>query len=323
MSVPYSLLVLSIPGSTANTFGAACLRFGVLAVGLVLALAGCSAGGRDERDGAPDIRAGDQVYVSIGDSYAAGYQPQSRRGGSTSQSGFAYQLVAKAAMKGRTLRLINFGCSGETTTQIVDENGCQAAALGPGAPAYPDTPQSEAALDVIKTDPAAIKLVTMVMGGNDVAGCLTAADQQQCIEQAIPTVQRNVSALVAAIRREVGPSVKIVGLTYPDAFLGEYLRGTPAAVELAGKSRELFKNYLNPALKKSYADNGADFVDITALSGAYGPIDQTTTVNPYGVLPLPVARVCRLTFYCQYHDVHPTTSGYSFIADHVLQAAQS
>lgn len=295
----------------------------MVGVGLLLGLTGCASGADIESTGGPTVHPGDQVYVSIGDSYAAGYQPQSAQTGSTTQSGFAYEVVAKAAMKGTVFRLVNFGCSGETTTQIVAENGCQPAALGPGAPAYPDSPQATAALATIKADPSTVKLVTIVMGGNDVLKCLTTAQPQQCIEQAIPIVQRNVSGLVAAIHQAAGPSVKIVGLTYPDSYLGEYVKGTPDAVDLAARSRLLFSRYLNPALKKSYTDNGAEFVDITALSGAYGPIDQTTTVAPYGVLPVPVAKVCRLTFYCQYQDVHPTTEGYSFIADQVLQAAQS
>lgn len=301
------------------------VRVGLVAVVSVLVVAmlgGCTDGGAGGTIPTPSVGADDQLYISIGDSYAAGYQPQSPTLGSTSQNGFAYQVVAKAAMKGTVLRLVNYGCSGETSTQIVSQNGCRSTALGPGAPTYPNTPQATAAVALMKARPSSVTLVTIVMGGNDVQPCLKASNPQSCVEQAIPVVERNVSGLTAAVRSAVGPSAKIVGLTYPDPYLGEYLQRTPAAIRTASMSRLLFKTYLNPALKTAYTRNGAEFVDITAISGAYDSLDQTTTLSPYGTLPTAVAKACQLTFYCQYQDVHPTTAGYALIADRVLAAAK-
>ncbi len=286
---------------------------------LMTVSAGCGQTPLGQGEPTPELRAGDQLYISIGDSYAAGYQPQSLTMGSTSKNGFAYQIVAKAAMDDEVFRLVNFGCAGVTTSQLVGENGCQAAALGPGAPSYPNQPQAAAALAAMRVDPSAVALVTIVVGGNDVAPCLQSAQPQQCVEDALPVVRRNLTALVTEIRRVVGPNARIVGLTYPDAYLGEYVHGTDAAIRIATLSRLLFSNYLNPVLKEVYTANGASFIDITTLTGAFGPLDRTTTLAPYGKLPVPVANVCRYTFYCEYSDVHPTTAGYSFIADQVLK----
>ena len=36
---------------------------------------------------------------------------------------------------------------------------------------------------------------------------------------------------------------------------------------------------------------------------------------PYGRIPVPVAEVCRLTWYCQKGDIHARTNGYRVIAD--------
>ena len=44
--------------------------------------------------------------------------------------------------------------------------------------------------------------------------------------------------------------------------------------------------------------------------GAYRPF-VTTTLQPNGVIPVPVETVCRLTFFCTRMDIHMTTPGYA------------
>jgi hypothetical protein len=55
-------------------------------------------------------------------------------------------------------------------------------------------------------------------------------------------------------------------------------------------------------------------------TGAYGPLTETTTLAPYGVIPVPVARVCELTYYCEFQDIHARTSGYRVIAQLIADA---
>jgi hypothetical protein len=62
------------------------------------------------------------------------------------------------------------------------------------------------------------------------------------------------------------------------------------------------------------------FVDVTKATGAYGSLDEMTTLDPYGTIPVPVAKVCQLTSYCQYGDIHANTSGYRAIAKLVVAA---
>ncbi len=76
-----------------------------------------------------------------------------------------------------------------------------------------------------------------------------------------------------------------------------------------------FKSLINPALKSQYDAAGATFIDVTAATDAYVPFSQTTTLAPYGSVPVAVAKVCELTYYCQFHDIHPHTDGYALIAD--------
>src|SRR5687768_542151 len=58
-------------------------------------------------------------YVSLGDSYAAGYQRFSETSARTTKDGFAYQVVGKAKRRGYALKLKNFGCGGETSVSIL------------------------------------------------------------------------------------------------------------------------------------------------------------------------------------------------------------
>ncbi len=63
-------------------------------------------------------------YVSLGDSYASGYQPTGVGQGRNTRNGFAYQVPAVAERRGHRLKLVNFGCAGATTTSLVSVKGC-------------------------------------------------------------------------------------------------------------------------------------------------------------------------------------------------------
>ena len=80
----------------------------------------------------PGVAAADppqeQYYLSVGDSYATGYQP----GGMTTE-GFANQIVPKARHKGYNLNLVNVGCAGATTTSILVQKGCPKDRLAIGS----------------------------------------------------------------------------------------------------------------------------------------------------------------------------------------------
>jgi lysophospholipase L1-like esterase len=260
-------------------------------------------------------KAAQKLYVSLGDSYAAGYQPTGVGVGATTTNGFAYQLPAAAKSRGYRLKLVNFGCGGATTTSILNQIGCAPTSLGPGGTAYATTTQAAAATAFVKAHRKQVGLITVSIGGNDVTSCAKAEDPIPCVGAAVAGIKQNVSALTQQLRAAAGPKVPIVGITYPDVILGAWLKGTDAAQNLARLSVVAFQSLINPALKDSYASGRAGFVDVTAATGAYGPLDQTTSLDPYGVIPVPVAKVCELTYYCEFGDIHARTDGYRLIAD--------
>ena len=257
----------------------------------------------------------EQLYVSLGDSYASGYQPGviPSEDGNT-RNGFAYQVPALAASRGYRLKLVNFGCGGATTTSIISSKGCPPRALGPGGRAYPGQSQLAAAEGVLRRNRGKTGLVTVSIGGNDITSCVRAPDPVGCVATGVTVIEQNVSVVAKRLRRAAGPRVRIVGITYPDVILGLWVNGDQASRDLASLSVVAFHSLINPALKRADAKGNARFVDVTEASGAYTPFDQVTTLQPYGTVPVAVARACELSYFCAQADIHARTDGYALIA---------
>jgi lysophospholipase L1-like esterase len=262
--------------------------------------------------------AGHTFYISLGDSYAAGYQPAVNGGlGKTSTNGFAYQLASKATLNGKKLTLVNFACAGATTTSLLKRLGCTQDRLGPGAIGYPKQTQADAAVAYIAAHKADVGLITVSISGNDITSCATASGTSgivSCVTKALATVKANLHTLLPRLRA-AAPDARIVGLTYPDVILGLYVSKTSSGTMLASLSVTAFKSLINPALKAEYDAVGGSFIDVTDASGGYIPFTQTTTLAPYGTIPTAVAQTCELTYYCEFHNIHPKTVGYTLIAD--------
>lgn len=279
----------------------------------VLLLAGCS-GTTTPAPGTPAQAENTTGYVSLGDSYAAGYQPAPT--GST--DGFAQQIAARSQATGIPLTLLNFGCPGATSSAVVQDRGCASAGSVPDRQQYPGTTQLAAALDTMRSREGGIGLVTVSVGGNDILPCLDTADPVACAQSLAPTIQQHVTEILSQVRQVIGPEVPIVGITYPDVYVKDLDSTDPTARARAQTSVQVFREVLNPTLSAAYAAADAGFVDVTADSGAYRPADDVVTTTDGQTMPAAVAAVCQYTHYCSSGDIHPTTAGYSFIADKIL-----
>ena len=191
-----------------------------------------------------------------------------------------------------------------------------------GGETYPSTTQIAAADAFITAHRGHIGLVTVSIGGNDVTACATATDALSCVATAVSDINANVTRLAADLRSAAGPKVPLIGLTYPDVILGTYVYPsrppTAARLSLAKLSVTAFKLLINPALTKAYASSSGAFVDVTAATGAYTSLARTVRTKAYGTLPLPVATVCALTWFCAQGNIHATTSGYTLIGKLVV-----
>jgi lysophospholipase L1-like esterase len=257
-----------------------------------------------------------QLYVSLGDSYATGFQPTAAGQGANTRNGFAYQIPKFAKARGWGLKLVNFGCGGETTVSLL-ERKTACPGLGPDGVDYTGRTQIAAAERFLRQHRGKVALVTVSIGGNDVTKCAREADPVGCVGKAVESIKQNVTVIAKRLRKAGGKRVKIVGTTYPDVILGEWVAATPNP-GLAEASVAAFRQIINPELKKAYAAAGGKFVDVTAATGAYTPLDQTTTDPVYGVIPVAVAKACELSYYCEFGDIHARTSGYKIIADLVV-----
>ncbi|MFD4639887.1 GDSL-type esterase/lipase family protein [Lentzea sp. NPDC058436] len=242
----------------------------------------------------------EQVYVSIGDSYATGYGP------SGSTESFA-QIVAKES----GLKLINLACNGATSADLATKPAC-----GPDAGGKT---QLDAALEALRGKKAA--LVTVVIGGNDLTPCALVPDPLDCATRTVAGIQTNVAGTLTELR-EVAPDVKIVGLTYPDVFLGAWVNPSfPNGKNLAQVSVTMFQDF-NTKIAAQYGRFGAKFADVTDSTGGYGALSELTQDPKYGQIPASVAKVCALTYFCDRTDVHPTPAGHQAIAEAVTAASR-
>jgi lysophospholipase L1-like esterase len=256
----------------------------------------------------------EQFYVSLGDSYAVGYQPGAPGyPGSATKQGYADVTVKLARKRGYDLELVNFGCGGETTTSILERTTeCIVPAIG--GPSYEGRTQTDAAVRFLKKQRGEVELITVSIGGNDVTACASASEPVGCVVDAVAKISANLAVLVQRLRAAAGRKVLIVGLTYPDVILGLWVTGGQADQDLARLSVVAFRDFINPTLKEGYESVSGVFVDVTAATGAYGSLDELTPYPAYGDIPVAVATICRISWYCDRRDIHLKAEGYKIIA---------
>jgi lysophospholipase L1-like esterase len=273
-------------------------------------------------------------YLSLGDSYSVGYQPNTDGSGGVATAGYTAYVAKKEKMQ-----LENFGCGGATTSSIITALGCTESGYGPPAATdavdYDGLTQEQGALDFIE-NPAnhgRVGLITISIGGNDVTSCAsqpTLTAILGCVETADTAITTNVTSLVstlaAALTANGDTTAKIAGLTYPDVILGGYVNpGGSSGQTLATASVAAFDDLINPTLRAAYTSvtNGL-FVDVTqapyklASGGDDTPQSITKKLQPYGVIPASVWEICELTYYCTLTNIHANTKGYTFIGKLVV-----
>lgn len=260
----------------------------------------------------PASGAAKDLYVALGDSYARGSQP----GRTAGDEGFVYQVPGLARKKGYDLEVANFGCGGATTSSLMNAVGCDNRKVSaPGERAYPDATQLAAASAFIRESRERVGLVTVVIGLNDLRPCVRSADLPACVAGRSSAAASNVGEIARSLREAAGPGVPIVGLAYPNVYLGAWVRpGRKAGHQRARDMARAFRVSLNPALRAGYAEGQASFADATRASGGYGPMAGGRKAGRFGRLPGPVADVCRISWACDRADIHLKRSGYRLMA---------
>jgi len=240
-------------------------------------------------------------YVSLGDSLAAGYQPNV--GGDTDES-YTDQLYTQLKKHDPNLVHIKLGCSGETTQTMISGGICSY----PGA-----TSQLDAAVKFLDAHRGQVRYVTLDIGANDVDGCATATGlDMTCAAQGIATVATQLPQIAEAVHQAGGREPQYVGMNYYDPFLAAWLTG-PAGQTLAQQSVTLSTAF-NGTIQTGLRASGFELADVSRTFST-DDFTRQVTVPGIGKLPVNVARVCEWTWECTpYQNIHANTLGYGVIA---------
>ena len=277
-------------------------RLGIAAlVGLLLAAVPvvASAAGRSGSAAAP------VYYLALGDSLAAGYQPQDA--GSLQSCGFQYgyacDLFQELLMHHHNLQAVNLSCPGETTSSMLN---------GVGSPCYSGgAPQLARAVRFLAQHRGQVALITIDIGANNVDGCVSTAGSisPSCLHQGLAEVEGQLPVILTALRGAAGRGVPIVGMTYYDPFLAAYLLGETF---LSSESLTVTRTF-NQLLEGVYQRAGDRAADVQS---AFRTFDLAPVPYAGTEVPLDVAVICARTWMCDYSppNIHANAAGYGVIS---------
>jgi lysophospholipase L1-like esterase len=265
----------------------------------------------------PGPSAGGSYYLSLGDSLSVGVQPTTAGVDETTGAGYPNQLNAMLNSDGPAMRLVQLGCSGETTTTILDGGICGYSGDQLTSQTGDTGNQAAAALAFLAAHKGHVRLITLDIGANDLNPCIakgTISGIEACLPGVLSTISENLTTLVGEIR-QAAPHVPIIGMNYYDPELAEWLTGSTGQA-FATDSVEL-SGVFNSTLESVYKAYNVPVADVAT---AFGTSDMTrqVTLPQLGTLPKNVAEVCELTWECvappQGPNEHCNVSGYRVIA---------
>ncbi len=256
---------------------------------------------------------GNLSYLALGDSLAAGYQPN----GATSQ-GYVDDLWRSMQQQIPGLRLRNVGCPGETTGSMI---------TGKHSPChYTAGSQLDAAVSFLEGHPGQVAFITIDIGSNDLFDRCVDFDvgrlDRACTVDLLPRRQARLTYIVDALRAAAGPDVPIVGMTYYNPLLG-FWGLVPGGRALARANQRAWAVF-NAGLATAYGDAGAAVADVAATF-RIDDFTDTVVVPGRGRLPVNVALACGWTWFCSTKfagDPHANRKGYRKIADTFYQELQ-
>jgi lysophospholipase L1-like esterase len=240
-------------------------------------------------------------YLSLGDSLAAGYQ----LGVDHPTEGYAGPTLAALQQTAPRTKLVNLACSGETTTSMIEGGKCT----------YEEGSQLDQAVEFLHAHRLTTRLVTLDIGGNDIAKCGFSGLQDSCIDPALATLRQNLPSIMERLHA-AAPQAHIVVLNYYDPFLVYALQG-PSGLPLAQKSLVVLGTF-DGLIAANAAAQGADVADV---AGAFSTTSWTPLVPVPGIgsVPLNLARILMWTWMAPPRlDFHANDTGYAVMAGAVI-----
>lgn len=237
-------------------------------------------------------------YLALGDSLAYGYQDAMFRAEAAAGDidpatfpGYAGDFAGMLREIRHNVRLVNYGCPGETTASYFV--GCTFSAVGhfPLHNTYSGS-QEAAALAFLRAHRGQVSPITLDNGANDVTPCMSSPDPT-CFPNAIAAVGANLDRALAELRA-AAPNAEIIVMKYYDPFAF-------AAPSTIGITLQL-----NLAIANAAAAHGARLAD---------------ALTPFNLAPPQPATLCGLGPFCPLTDIHPSDAGYDVIAQQFWTAS--
>jgi lysophospholipase L1-like esterase len=244
------------------------------------------------------------LYVALGDSLAAGYQPG---GAELRDTAYPALTAARLTGDGPQLTVENLGCSGETTTSLVEGGKCD----------FDEGSQLAQAESILEARRGEVALVTIDIGGNDLLRCVRGGAEidTACVADGVETVRKNLPTILERLRTAASNDVPVLVLGYYNPWLAAKALDQPVqGLDDAARAYT--------ALSRAIQD-AAEATDTTfvGLDEAFATKDTTPTEVNGRTVPENAARICTLTNICTVRDIHLTDEGAATVARVLADAA--
>jgi len=244
-----------------------------------------------------------RYYLALGDSLTYGIQPAKVDAGlppSRFDTGFVDVFARRLRGLVPTLRVVNYGCPGESTTTFA-AGGCPWLAGGHALHDPYRGTQLDAALTFLRAHSGQVSPITLNLGGNDAQSVADACNGSfACARARAPRAMIQITSRLGSILRRLRSAAPKATLVVVGVWNND--------VTTTRQSDPLYRAF-DLALGRVATGAGARFADPFPL------------FNPRGSIAHEKARICAYTFTCSRGDGHPTDAGYRAIADAVYAAS--
>jgi lysophospholipase L1-like esterase len=257
-------------------------------------------------------------YVALGDSLAAGMQPDANGHDRPTKQGYVDVVARSLARSHPGLRSQTLSCGGATAGTLLHG--------GAGCQPHGEPGQLERAQDLLAAHPGTV-LVTIDIGDNDIEACIDANSgtvDQACLKRGEASVRRNLPQIAARLRAAAPASAAVIGLVDYDQFLSLWLQG--AKGRAAARQSLPIIRALNQLTAGIYRRAGIQVADATARF-ATADLTHRRQLPGRGTVPLAVYNICTLTWACSPepigHDDHARPAGYYQLAQSILDVVRN
>lgn len=242
-------------------------------------------------------------YLALGDSITYGFQPTKKPGARPSlfNTGYVDVFVARLRKLSPKIRVVNYGCPGESTVTFT-RGGCPGFADGFKLHAAFRGSQLRAALSFLRAHPGQVSPITLTLFGGDWFPLLIdrCKGKVACVRKGAPSATSSFGSRLSSILRQLRAAAPTAEIIVTGAW-------NPFPDQLE-QLRPIYRS-LDTAIARAAAAT-------RARSAKTRPV-----FNPPGSVRTQRARLCTLSFVCSKGDPHPTDAGYRALADAVMTAS--